>query len=75
MKTGLSNAVKACFDELDDPRIERRKLHPLPEILLVVLCGSICRGKPFLMEQPWGWSPLQQIAKTGTTLQRSRAGS
>jgi hypothetical protein len=47
MKTGLSNAVKACFDELDDPRIERRKLHPLPEILLVVLCGSICGAHHF----------------------------
>lgn len=30
------------FDDLEDPRIERNKLHPLPEILLIVLCGSIC---------------------------------
>lgn len=30
------------FDELEDPRIDRKKLYPLPEILLVVLCGSIC---------------------------------
>jgi len=32
----------AHFDELQDPRIDRKKLHPLTEILLIVLCGSIC---------------------------------
>lgn len=30
------------FDPLDDPRIDRKKLYPLAEILLIVLCGSIC---------------------------------
>jgi len=30
------------FDKLEDPRMDRKKLYPLPEILLVVLCGSIC---------------------------------
>ena len=30
------------FDVLDDPRIDRKKLYPLPEILFIVLCASIC---------------------------------
>ena len=30
------------FKDLKDPRINRKKLYPLPEILLVILCGSIC---------------------------------
>ncbi|TAN71027.1 MAG: transposase family protein, partial [Methylobacter sp.] len=30
------------FGQLDDPRIERRKLHPMPEILLLTLCAVIC---------------------------------
>lgn len=30
------------FGELKDPRIERKKLYPLQEILLVILCGSVC---------------------------------
>lgn len=30
------------FDALEDPRIDRKKLYPLPEILLVVLCATIC---------------------------------
>ena len=30
------------FSTLPDPRISRKKLYPLIEILFVVLCGSIC---------------------------------
>ena len=33
------------FDALEDPRVDRKKLYPLPEILLVVLCGSICSAQ------------------------------
>ena len=29
------------FGQLDDPRIERNKLHPMPEILLLTLCAVI----------------------------------
>jgi predicted transposase YbfD/YdcC len=30
------------FGQLNDPRIDRRKLHPMPEILLLTLCAVIC---------------------------------
>jgi hypothetical protein len=30
------------FSTLEDPRIERHKLYPLNEILLILLCGTIC---------------------------------
>ena len=30
------------FDELEDPRIERCKLHALPDILFIVFYGAIC---------------------------------
>jgi len=30
------------FDTLEDPRIDRKKLYPLTEILFVVICASIC---------------------------------
>lgn len=30
------------FSTLKDPRVERQKLHLLPDILLIVFCGSIC---------------------------------
>ena len=30
------------FDALEDPRIDRKKLYPLTEVLFVVICASIC---------------------------------
>jgi len=30
------------FDVLEDPRIDRKKLYPLTEVLFVVICASIC---------------------------------
>lgn len=30
------------FDAVDDPRVNRTKLHPLPEILAVAICAIIC---------------------------------
>ncbi|WP_373565872.1 transposase family protein, partial [Microbulbifer okhotskensis] len=30
------------FDDMDDPRVDRRKLHALPDILLIMFCGVIC---------------------------------
>lgn len=42
MDTRKKPAFLCHFDELEDPRIDRKKLYPLTEILFVVLCGSIC---------------------------------
>ena len=38
----VTEEFEECFSKLSDPRMARRKLHPLNEILFVVLCGSIC---------------------------------
>jgi len=42
MSTKLSEEFKGHFSKLGDPRINRKKLYPLDEILFVVLCGMIC---------------------------------
>jgi len=42
MEKRISEEFEECFEELEDPRIERKKLYPLHEILFIVLCGSIC---------------------------------
>lgn len=42
MKRKISKAFEAHFSGLKDPRIKRKKLYPLMEILFVVLCGTIC---------------------------------
>lgn len=42
MSSNQKPAFLYHFDALEDPRIDRKKLYPLAEILLIVLCGSIC---------------------------------
>ena len=42
MSLSNSPAFLNHFDALPDPRIDRKKLYPLNEILLVVLCASVC---------------------------------
>jgi predicted transposase YbfD/YdcC len=42
MQEVSKSTFKEIFDELADPRIERKKLYPLIEILLIVICGTIC---------------------------------
>ena len=37
-----SSGFDTYFSALPDPRISRKKLYPLTEILFVVLCGSVC---------------------------------
>lgn len=42
MENTVAQSFNSYFSELKDPRIKRKKLYPLVEILFVVLCGSIC---------------------------------
>jgi len=42
MVKDVSRSFESCFNELQDPRVDRTKYYPLVEILFVVLCGSIC---------------------------------
>jgi predicted transposase YbfD/YdcC len=42
VKLEVSQAFETHFARLKDPRIKRKKLYPLIEILFVVLCGTIC---------------------------------
>ncbi len=43
------------FDDLKDPRIERKKLYPMHEILLLTLCGVICGCE--------GWDDIEAFGK------------
>ncbi len=42
MRASISEEFKGHFSRLADPRLDRKKLYPLSEILFIVLCGSIC---------------------------------
>ena len=43
------------FSSLEDQRIERRKLHPMKDILLLTLCWVICGCE--------GWEDLKEFGK------------
>jgi predicted transposase YbfD/YdcC len=51
------------FEQLDDPRIDRRKLHPLLEILLLTACG-VAAGCD-------GWSDIELFGKQRLELLRT----
>ena len=42
MEKNLTQGFEAHFAQLKDPRINRKKLYSLMEILFVVLCGTVC---------------------------------
>ncbi len=42
MSNEAGEGFEGYFGELKDPRIDRKKLYPLIEILFVALCGMIC---------------------------------
>jgi len=44
------------FGQLDDPRIDRKKLHPMPEILLLMLCAVICGAE--------SWDDIEMFGKS-----------
>jgi len=42
MSTSPALLFLGYFDAVQDPRVDRTKLHPLPEILAVAICAIIC---------------------------------
>jgi predicted transposase YbfD/YdcC len=52
----LAEGFEACFEELEDPRIDRKKLYPLHEILFVALCGALSGAD--------SWRELVTFART-----------
>jgi predicted transposase YbfD/YdcC len=46
------------FAQVEDPRDVRRILHPLPEILLLVVCGTIADGDDYEDIAAWGAAHL-----------------
>ena len=42
MNKDVAGTFDTYFGKLDDPRIERHKLYPLPGVLFLALCDSIC---------------------------------
>ncbi len=61
--TSSPDSFLDVFSKLEDPRIDRRKLHPLPEILLLTLCGVIAGCD--------GWEDIEDYGKLKLDFLRS----
>lgn len=51
------------FDMLEDPRIDRKKLYPLTEILFVVICASICGAQNWRDFVTFGEEKLEYLRR------------
>ena len=59
-KSSLS-VLLSHFSEIEDPRDVRRISHPLPEILLLVVCGTICGCDDYEDIASWGETHLETL--------------
>jgi predicted transposase YbfD/YdcC len=59
MNKDVSGSFESYFGKLEDPRLDRKKLYPLVEILFVVLCGSICGAESWRDYVLFGKSKLE----------------
>ena len=59
MNKDVSESFKSHFGQWKDPRIDRKKLYPLVEVLFVVLCGSICGAESWRDFVLFGHSKLE----------------
>jgi hypothetical protein len=46
-------AVFALFEEVPEPRLERTRIHPLQNILIIALLAMICVGE--------GWEDMEEF--------------
>lgn len=51
------------FEEMDDPRIDRHKLHSLPDILLIMFCGVICGAESWRDFEDFGESKIDYLRR------------
>lgn len=57
--------IARYFSTLDDPRMDRQKLHSLSDILLVVFCGAICGAESWRDFVDFGHSKLNFLKQHG----------
>src|SRR5215212_5538121 len=51
------------FGQIEDPREPWRVAHPLPEVLLLVVCGTICDCEDYDLIAEWGEEPLAVLRR------------
>src|SRR5580704_2230972 len=68
-------ALLEHFAHIQDPRDVRRILHPLREVLLLVVCGTIADCDDYDAIAEWGEAHLDFLRQHCPTCTASRAGA
>jgi DDE_Tnp_1-associated len=68
-------ALLQHFSVIEDPREEWRVLYPLPEILLLVVCGTIADCDDYEAIVAWGEQHLSFLRRFSAPLSPVRAGA
>lgn len=55
--------ITKYFNGLDDPRVDRQKLHSLPDILFIAFCGAICGAESWRDFSDFGDSQIDFLRK------------
>ena len=56
-------SIVVCFDDLEDPRVLRSRLHELADILTVALCAMLCGAEDWESIASWGRIKLDWLRK------------
>ena len=63
MPENPSATIAERFADLEDPRVDRTKLHPLINILVIALCAAICGADGWVEVELFGESKREWFAK------------
>jgi predicted transposase YbfD/YdcC len=61
MDVGAPRGLLRFFDELEDPRMDRTKLHALSDILFITLCAVICGADSWTEVELFGYSKQEWL--------------
>jgi predicted transposase YbfD/YdcC len=62
MSEPVPQSIQVHFSNLTDPRIERRKLHPLINLITIALCGIICGAETWVDIENYGHAKYNWLA-------------
>lgn len=56
-------SIRVHFSKLEDPRLDRQKLHQLIDIIVIAICGVICGGETWVDIENYGKARIEWFKK------------
>lgn len=55
--------IDACFAHVEDPRVDRTKEHPLLNLLVIAICGTICGADGWVAIETFGEAKREWLSR------------